>query len=246
MSFNVLVTSGGTKVPLDDVRFIGNFSKGRFGANIVDSIYRLTDDDRGKHYWHLRADDAVKPVLCSPGVFDEPPPENYHPVWFSTYDQYAAGLEKTLQENKIDMVFLAAAVSDFGTPKVEGKISSDADEMTFTCKKLPKLITKVKEWGGSDLIQVGFKLLSNVDHQTLVNTAFESGKRSGSNFTIGNDLRTLKAKQHEVVVIHHVSDVLEDCPVEKFSVRIPKEVNEMVRWILLRAGKGDELCAWFS
>lgn len=241
MGTKFLVTSGGTKVPLDDVRFIGNFSKGRFGANIVDALFRLTDDDREKQYWHLRADDAARPQLCEPGPFQDYAPENYRSVWFSTYEQYAAALEKTLRENKFDMVFLAAAVSDFGTPKVEGKISSDSEEMIFTCKKLPKLITKVKEWGGPDLIQVGFKLLSNVTSEVLERTAFESGQRSGSDFTIANDLQTLKAKQHEVLVVHHISGVS-----EKFFVRTPREVNEMIRWILFRADRGDELCALFS
>jgi phosphopantothenoylcysteine synthetase/decarboxylase len=37
----ILITSGGTKVPIDSVRHIGNFSTGRYGSEIADYLIPL-------------------------------------------------------------------------------------------------------------------------------------------------------------------------------------------------------------
>ena len=45
----VLITSGGTKVPIDTVRHIGNMSSGTFGAKIAFQLLELIFNNMNKN-----------------------------------------------------------------------------------------------------------------------------------------------------------------------------------------------------
>lgn len=198
----IVVTSGGTRVNIDDVRYIGNFSKGAFGAKIVEAcenISILYDESKGViKIHHVRAADAVKPQLHS--YFKN----FYEDHRFETYDDYARIVEDLLRSEPIDLIFSAAAVSDYGVKKTEGKISSDEDNLTIKLIKLPKILPQLKNWSiNPNLVQVGFKLLSNVTQEVLQETAIKAGDIAGSDFTVANDLQSFLKHKPEVLLYDH-------------------------------------------
>jgi phosphopantothenoylcysteine decarboxylase/phosphopantothenate--cysteine ligase len=89
----VLVTSGGTREPLDPVRFIGNRSSGRMGAAIADEAAR-----RGADVVAIVAQATVRPGLAR--VID-----------VETTDELER--EALAQAGSADVVLMAAAVADY-------------------------------------------------------------------------------------------------------------------------------------
>ncbi len=105
----VLVTAGGTREPLDTVRFVGNRSSGRMGVALAEEARR-----RGAEVVLLAANLAVEPPW---GVETIPTPTA------ETMLNAALALED------VDVALLAAAVADY-TPAapLAGKRSKDGEE----------------------------------------------------------------------------------------------------------------------
>jgi phosphopantothenoylcysteine decarboxylase/phosphopantothenate--cysteine ligase len=89
----VLVTAGGTREPIDAVRFIGNRSSGRMGVALADAARK-----RGADVTLLAANLAV------------PPPSGVDVVDTPTAE---ALLDATLAHSDADVVLMAAAVADY-------------------------------------------------------------------------------------------------------------------------------------
>jgi phosphopantothenoylcysteine decarboxylase/phosphopantothenate--cysteine ligase len=89
----ILVTAGGTREPLDPVRFLGNRSSGRMGAALADEAAR-----RGASVLAVMANASVRP-------------QRVHVVAVET----AAELEREalLHASTADVVLMAAAVADY-------------------------------------------------------------------------------------------------------------------------------------
>jgi phosphopantothenate-cysteine ligase len=207
----ILITSGGTKVRLDEVRHIGNMSSGRFGAEIAKAALRA-----GHQVIFLYAKGSVRPdeVTLNLGhgntirTLSNILTDN-DLVWgvknlltvdeYRDFDDYAAKLQAHLVMGNPDVTMLAAAVSDYGMAAKAGKISSDKDTITFTLKRLPKLIAKVKEWCPTTFL-VGFKLLVDSDNSAKSEAAEKQMSTAGSDLVVVNDLRDIKTNNHALWV----------------------------------------------
>jgi phosphopantothenoylcysteine decarboxylase/phosphopantothenate--cysteine ligase len=98
----ILITSGGTSEPIDDVRVLTNTSTGRTGAIIATHFSR-----RGHEVTLLRARTAqAADGACAEEVF-------------STFAELDAALGRLLAGTRFDAVIHAAAVGDFGVAAVE-------------------------------------------------------------------------------------------------------------------------------
>jgi hypothetical protein len=210
----VLITSGGTIVKIDDVRHIGNFSTGTFPSQLAEEILK-----KGDIVYYLHAKNAVLPFsskfIFNPYQKTIPQFKNFRKfkktylkfsnnlilIPYQTVDEYATKLREILSKNEIDMVFLGAAVSDYTTKFVKGKITSNSEILNLTLTKNPKYIQFVKKWSKKHPFQVGFKLLSNVSSEKLIETAYKSGLESKSDITIANDLSKIKAGKREVFLV---------------------------------------------
>ncbi|MBU1975495.1 MAG: hypothetical protein KKG59_03775 [Nanoarchaeota archaeon] len=197
----VLITSGGTITKIDDIRHIGNFSGGSTGARIAEAFL---ESGASVHYIHSKH--AKRPFRSQLALDPNKNLEDeimrlhtatnrylvhanrLHEYVIQTFAQYHDTLERVLKSEPIDVVVLAAAVSDYGARHQKGKISSSQDKMTIELEKLPKVIGKVKEWK-LDVYQVGFKLLADVDDYELIGRAYEHGLKSGSDLTVANSVR---------------------------------------------------------
>jgi phosphopantothenoylcysteine decarboxylase/phosphopantothenate--cysteine ligase len=104
----VVVSAGGTREPLDDVRFLGNRSSGRMGVALAAEARR-----RGAHVTLLASNLAV------------PAPRDVEVVQAPT----AAELRReALARTDADVVVMAAAVADYRpAERIEGKRPKDGD-----------------------------------------------------------------------------------------------------------------------
>ena len=182
----VLITSGGTSEPIDQVRVITNKSTGRTGAIIAD--YFL---DNGCEVTYLGSKRGFKPKHpCS--SFD-----------FTTFKSLQDLLQRELQSHEYDLVIHSAAVSDFSVIPVEGKLSSDTPpELKFT--KNPKLVDSLKTWSKNKLIKiVAFKLTAQATPEERQQAVDKLLSRSGANFVVLNDITEISPEGHLCQIKDH-------------------------------------------
>jgi phosphopantothenate-cysteine ligase len=212
---NVIVTGGGTRAPIDDVRAVTNTSTGRFSARITEALL-----ERGATVWHVHTPGALLPYARSAaldldGEFDAEverlralhrrhrlyrPRLRLWPVEGGTVADYAATLHRLLTTRSIDAAVLAMAVSDFEPTPEPGKLDSGRDELVLRCRPTAKIIRMVKDWS-PDVFLVGFKLLSDVPEAELLRRARESLVANRADLVVANDLRTVAADRHAVHLV---------------------------------------------
>lgn len=214
-----LVTSGGTIVPLDEVRRIQNMSSGRFGSKIatvalemghkVDFLYAHNSATPFDFHFDFQKEEersilAVHRLLKAEAFYFAHA-RNYVPLEYKTFYEYHRHLETLVVGGKPDVVLLAAAVSDYGPApdalnhlmNPRGKISSNQDELVVKLKPLPKIISQVKQWNPSVFL-VGFKLLVDAAPDELEKAARKQIESAGSDLVVANDLRDLKRGTHRL------------------------------------------------
>ena len=202
----ILVTSGGTRVPIDKVRYIMNRSHGTFGSKIAWELLKRSMQDPTvaafPEVHFLSAEWARTPFTVTGNLVKESLDSiqgraallanfygkvryRYTEVYYSDFDSYAAMLKTFVQQHQYDAIVLAAAVSDYLCANyVDGKIRSDED-LSIALEHAPKLIGKVKEWAPRTHL-VGFKLLVNSKPLDLVDAAYRSVETNHCDFVVAN------------------------------------------------------------
>ena len=123
---SVLVTAGGTREPLDAVRFLGNRSSGRMGAALAAEARR-----RGAEVTLVAANLSV------------PPPVGVDVVPAPTAEDVA---RETLARGDADVVLMAAAVADYRPAEPEqGKRPKDGDSWTVTLEPTTDVLRELGE-----------------------------------------------------------------------------------------------------
>lgn len=148
----ILITSGGCKVPIDDVRFITNFSSGRYGSELLDCFSGMENLDI--IFFHERGTNQTQYGPTDVELYKN---SRIRFVEYKDYWDYLK-VKNLIKTEQPDVIISAAAISDYVIDKTEGKISSDNDEMTIRLKKGEKIIQSFRELAPNALI-VGFKLL---------------------------------------------------------------------------------------
>ena len=134
---SVLVTAGGTREPLDAVRFLGNRSSGRMGVALAAEACR-----RGADVTLLAANLAV------------PPPPGVAVVETPT----AADLEReALARRDADVVLMAAAVADYRpAQRLEGKRAKDGAAWTVELEPTADVARRLGESRANGQVLVAF------------------------------------------------------------------------------------------
>lgn len=214
----ILITSGGTKIPIDKVRDITNMSKGTFGSKIASELLKL-----GHEVLFFRAKGSRSPMSMTfnltntpelaPGQFIEwyynskKYFSNYKELEYSTFNEYRERLERWIKIEQPDIVMLAAAVSDYGVENPHnGKIRSN-DLLTIKLVQLPKIIHLIKTWHPNCKL-VGFKLLVDSKEYQLVDAAKKSIAENGCDMIVANDLADIKDGKHKVHLVFPKTDTL--------------------------------------
>lgn len=203
-----LITSGGTNVPIDSVRHIANMSSGRMGAALALALLK-----QGHHVIFFMQKKSISPMQITVDIskeesnIDHLPKaiadrikqlksfrKRYTQETFSTYKDYAEGLPKLVRQLKPDVVVCAAAVSDYETNPVQGKISS-SEGSTIQLKPTAKVIPLIKKAYPFTKL-VGFKLLVGAtpeEFEVAVNRVMKSGP---CDMVAANDLTDIRKGQH--------------------------------------------------
>lgn len=199
----LIITAGGTTERIDDVRSITNTSTGRLGRAIGAAfLERQGSQIETLYYLHgLRAmppeGDQVKAIPVA-GAAD-----------------LERELSALLTSEKIDAVVHSMAVSDYTVKELttlemikEGKsldnskkVSSDVEDLVIVLKKTPKVISSIKKWN-KDVVLVGFKLLSSVPHEELIDVGHALLMKNGCSFVLANDLSEITPDAHAGYLIH--------------------------------------------
>ena len=204
----ILVTSGGTKVPIDRVRSITNMSRGTFGSKIADAFYTKLFNDQvmSRDFSHkitfFMAKGSKRPMRQNiDNEYFDSGVDIMKYVEYSTFDEYKAGIEKLLSEEKFDIIVVAAAVSDYGVANYyNGKYRSREDDMCIKLVKLPKVLPIMRKLAPNATI-CGFKLLVDSTTAELLNAMKNQIVESDVDLVIGNDLRDIKNDDHKLTVM---------------------------------------------
>ena len=134
----VLVTAGGTREPIDSVRFIGNRSSGRMGLALAEEAAR-----RGADVTLLAANVTI------------PPPDGLETVMVET----AAELEAAVRERfpEADVLIMAAAPADFRpVEQADSKLSREEGERSLELQPTADIVAGVAAGRREDQTVIGF------------------------------------------------------------------------------------------
>jgi phosphopantothenoylcysteine synthetase/decarboxylase len=212
-SIEYLITAGGTREPLDEVRYIGNLSTGRLGAAIAEEAFR-----RGHRVRFIHGQDCRMPS-CARKIALEP---------FTTTADLKGILERRVSEARPPAVLVhAAAVADYTPARQEGKVSSDREEWIIHLKRTEKLVDSIKRWNPS-IHLVKFKLESNRTRDELLSIGSEAGRRSEADWVVANDTREISEAGHFALIIHKSGEVLEARGKQEIAKRLLEETDRIV------------------
>ncbi len=155
----ILITLGPTQEPLDAMRILSNRSTGELGTQLAVTLAKA-----GHRVIALRGS----------GATSDPSPLRQHGVKiipFTTTKDLQMAFEQTSKSEQIDVVFHAAAVSDFFFPKAGlGKIPTDHGSLTLTLEPTPKLLPLLRGWFPLAQI-IGWKFEASGDKETALAAA---------------------------------------------------------------------------
>ena len=162
----MIVTAGGTREPIDEVRFIGNRSSGRMGFAVAQAAL-----EEGATVTLIAADTAATPPL---GV---------ELVRVTTASEMQIEVEARLKS--ADVLVMAAAVADF-RPKgpVSGKLDKSAGVPNIELEPVPDILKAVAQVRTPSQTIVGFA----AEHGNAVERAAGKMATKGLDLMVCNDI----------------------------------------------------------
>lgn len=197
----VVVTAGGTREPIDPVRFVGNRSSGRMG-------YRLAEAAR---------DLGAKVTLISaPTALPRPVGVEFVPVE-TAQEMYEAVFEAVAEAN---VLLMAAAVADY-RPRMpaEQKIKKGA-EMSLELARTPDILAQVV---GDSLLKVGFA----AETENIVENARAKLIEKKLDLVVANDARLAMGSEESQVTFIDRTGAVEELPLlpkEEVAERVLERV----------------------
>ena len=201
----VLITSGGTREPIDGVRSITNFSSGTTGAALADAFA-----DAGWDVTLLRARDARRPNRT----------DRITEATFATVAELDAACHDLLGAQRYDAVVHAAAVSDFvvGAVVVDGvrhpaplvgKLDS-ATSLSLELVPSAKILPRLRGYAGhDDVVVVGFKLTNGATPAEVADAVARQLATGGVGAVVHNDLTQLDhGNDRHVATVHGPAGVI--------------------------------------
>lgn len=218
----IVVSAGGTREPLDPVRYIGNRSSGRQGLAIAEAAR-----DRG-----------AEVVLVAAHLETGPAPTGVRLVPVSTAEDLRAAMHE--ESPSADVVVMAAAVADYRPAEVSSakiKKESAGDELTLRLVRNPDILRELVEARPSGQRIVGFAAETEPDDDRLLEVARRKAARKGADALVVNRVgwtETFGAPDNRVVILGPAGDVLAAAAGSKAEVA--ERVLDMI--VTLRPGSG--------
>lgn len=221
----VLITAGGTVEAIDGVRGITNFSSGKLGSMIADTL-------KESNVFLIKGTKSVMPENIN---------KNITIIETTDTQSVQEAIEQVMNNNKVDYFIHAMAISDYTVDKVvsvEELIDSIDDNMTYSkndiinllknppsitnrnkvsssikqpiiyLKQTAKIIATIKQkWPNVKLI--GFKLLNSVSKDELIKVATASLEKTNAEYIVANDLTGISKTHHKAYIVDHNGVLME-------------------------------------
>jgi len=213
----VLITSGGTIEPIDGVRGITNFSSGKLGAIIADTL-------TNSKVFLIKGHKSIMPENLS---------KNITVIETTDTNSVQEAIGEVMNNNNVDYFIHSMAISDYTVDKVvsveelidsidefstyskndiinliknppsitnRNKVSSTIKQPLIYLKQTPKIIATIKQkW--PDVKLIGFKLLNNVSKEELINVAKASLEKTNAEYIVANDLKGISDTNHKAFLV---------------------------------------------
>jgi phosphopantothenate-cysteine ligase len=183
----VVITAGGVKEKIDEVRSITNSSSGKLGKKIALNFLNIKD---------------IEVIYIYAGIAESIEDSRVRNIYVKDTENLLSIVTEILTNEKIDIFIHSMAVADYTTSYVidfgklrnivqnvevknldnyieecrvlsNSKISSNIEEPAVVLRKTPKVIKKIKEISPYTFL-VGFKLLENVSEEELFDVENDS------------------------------------------------------------------------
>jgi phosphopantothenoylcysteine decarboxylase/phosphopantothenate--cysteine ligase len=208
----VVVTAGGTREPIDAVRFVGNRSSGRMGVAIAAEARR-----RGADVTLIASNLAVES------------PEGIEVVDAPTAEDLA---RETLLRAGSDVLVMAAAVSDYRPAEaLEGKRPKDGETWTLELEPTDDVLRKLGAQSANGRVVVGFAAETGADG---LSRAREKRAVKRADLLVYNDVARsdigFESPDNEVVIISEEGERhIERAPKARVAAEILDDVEQLLR-----------------
>jgi phosphopantothenoylcysteine decarboxylase/phosphopantothenate--cysteine ligase len=174
----VLVITGATVEPIDDVRVITNRSTGGTGLELARAAYEHGAD---VELWAGRHEGSL-------------------PSWIPAKSfETTADLAGLAESSDADVAIVPAAVADFAPARAAGKIPSRGGPVTLRLEPTPKVLPILRKHTRGAL--VGFKAEAGGDAGDLKATAMALLKEAGLDLVVANDVRRVTADETAITIL---------------------------------------------
>ena len=201
----MLITAGGTREPLDPVRFIGNRSSGMQGVALA-----IAARDRGA---------AVTLIAAH---LDVPVPVGVRVIHVGTALELEASV--IAESPGHDIVVMAAAVADYRPAEVSAskiKKSIEGDVLTLTLVQNPDILARIGSSRQPGQLVVGFAAETEADDASLLGIARAKLSRKGCDFLVVNRVgwsTGFSTTHNTVMVLDRAGDIVMEFAGTKVSV----------------------------
>lgn len=240
----VLITSGGTIEPIDGVRGITNFSSGKLGAIIADTlkdskvflikgVKAVMPKNIGKNITIIDVTDTNSVEEAINSVMDNYKVDYFiHSMAISDYtvdklvsiDELIESIDESITYSKNDIVNLLK-----NPPSItnRNKVSSTILQPLIYLKQTPKIIATIKQkWPHVNLI--GFKLLNGVSKDELIDVAKASLKKTKSEYIVANDLKEISKESHKAYILSSAGIISETSTKEDLAIYLKSIIEAKV------------------
>ena len=201
----ILVTAGGTREPLDPVRFLGNRSSGKQGI-----AFALAAATRGAEVTLIGANLEVAA------------PASIRVLHVGSTLELAAAIEDVASH--VDVVIMAAAVADYRPAVIaESKIKKElaGDRLTIELVKNPDILAGLAEAHRPGQVIVGFAAETEQDADALLALGRRKIARKGCDLLVLNRVGWTEGfgtDDNSVVVLDRLGDIVMEASGSKQSV----------------------------
>lgn len=201
----IVVTAGGTREPLDPVRFLGNRSSGRQGVAVAAAAQARGAD-----------------VLLIAAYLEVDPPEGVDVVEVQT----ALELQEAVTDaaRSADVVVMTAAVADFRPAVMRDtkiKKSETGGTLSIDLVANPDILAGLSAARRDGQVVVGFAAETEPDPSTLIELGRTKLAAKGSDFLVLNQVgweQGFATESNEVVVLRKGGDIVMEASGSKLSV----------------------------
>jgi len=208
-----IVTAGGTREPLDPIRYLGNRSSGRMGYVLAQALR-----DRGAQVTLISAPIAL------------PRPVGVEFVAVETAEEMRQAVRRVIPDAEV--LIMAAAVADYRPAEVaEQKIKKGAGGLTLELTRTADILYEIGRLLGAErIIKVGFA----AETEDLISNAQAKLMSKKLDLIVANDPREAMGSERSRVVLLDAEGWVEELP------ELPKEevAERIVDWVEGRIENG--------